>query len=512
MSHGSVEVNGQMGRKAAAYVRMSTETQDLSINQQLDYIARYAAGMQYTLVKVYRDEGKSGLTLRRRGGLQQLLVDILGGACDFDVLLIYDVSRWGRFLNIDEAACYEFLCGRAGVEVLYCAEAFGREALPLQHLMKDIKRLMAAERIRELSVRVFEAHAYLLRRGYKPGGAAGFGLRRVSVNADGRIRRVLEDGERKCHQTDRVMLTPGPAEEVRVVREIFRWYIEERMSYTAVARRLNQRGVPNGSGMPWHYLQVKAILTNEKYCGTLLYNRTSGKLRTSRRRNDEAEWLRCPAAHAPIVTPAELAQANAHYRLRRGLDRDAVLEALRQLYRRHGRLSYRLIEAEAGLPHSTLMIKMFGSLEAAYRLALRTERWPPDGMAQSCARRLTCQLLERVGACIARTGHRISSGATPYLLQVDGTWTLRVAVAACVCKGGYWGWRVPARAAGSDFVVCGLRGAGCDQLVKFALVQVAGLSQRTKWLGVGKHPRDMLVVSDIAQLFGLPAVGSLPDN
>jgi DNA invertase Pin-like site-specific DNA recombinase len=81
---------------------MSTDTQDLSITLQMDYIARYAAGMQYSIVQVYRDEGKTGLTLRHRAGLQHLLADVASGTHGFDLLLIYDVSRWGRFLDIDE--------------------------------------------------------------------------------------------------------------------------------------------------------------------------------------------------------------------------------------------------------------------------------------------------------------------------------------------------------------------------------------------------------------------------
>lgn len=47
--------------RAAAYVRMSTMKQDQSTAQQLDRIARFAAATQCAVVKVYQDEGKSGL-------------------------------------------------------------------------------------------------------------------------------------------------------------------------------------------------------------------------------------------------------------------------------------------------------------------------------------------------------------------------------------------------------------------------------------------------------------------
>lgn len=506
MSRAPSSALGTAAVRAAVYVRMSTDVQDLSIEQQLDYIARYAAGMQYELVRIYRDQGKSGVTLRRRPGLQSLLAEVVAGGHGFTVLLVYDVSRWGRFMDVDESAYYDFLCWRAGVEVVYCAELFGRAAAPLQHLLKDMKRLMAAEHSRQLSVRTFDAHVYLLRLGYKAGGVAGYGLRRLSVRADGTVRRMLDNGERKCHQTDRVVLTAGPEAEVLVVRQLYRWYMDEHLSYAALARRLNQRGVPGLSGRPWRDVQVRAILNNEKYCGNLLYNRTTAKLGAPRCSNPPALWLRHDAAHVPVVAPTLFARAAAQGALRRGQDPRAVLEHLRGIYRRHGRLSLRLVEAEPGVPHAALLKTMFGSVEQAFRLALQAEGWPPQGMAQVCTARLQGELRQRIERWVAIAGHRLESTDLRNVLLLDGRWTVRVAVASCIAKGQCLGWQVPARAAGSDFVLCGLRAERSERLAHYVLLEVARCGRQQCWIGAAQlATASGVLVSELGQLFGLDA-------
>ena len=42
----------------------------------------------------------------------------------FSALLVYDVSGWGRFQDVDESAYYEYVLKRAGIRVHYCAEQF----------------------------------------------------------------------------------------------------------------------------------------------------------------------------------------------------------------------------------------------------------------------------------------------------------------------------------------------------------------------------------------------------
>src|SRR5262245_35898798 len=104
-------------RRAAQYVRMSTEHQQYSTENQSDKIREHAERHNLEIVRTYADEGKSGLTIGGRSGLQQLLADVRSRTTDFELILVYDVSRWGRFQDADESAHYEYTCKQAGIQV-----------------------------------------------------------------------------------------------------------------------------------------------------------------------------------------------------------------------------------------------------------------------------------------------------------------------------------------------------------------------------------------------------------
>lgn len=109
---------------AAQYLRMSKDHQRYSIRNQARAISAYAGQHGLNIVKTYTDPGESGLTLRERPGLQALLADVIKPSCPFERILVLDVSRWGRFQNLDQSGHYEFICFEAGVPVIYCAELF----------------------------------------------------------------------------------------------------------------------------------------------------------------------------------------------------------------------------------------------------------------------------------------------------------------------------------------------------------------------------------------------------
>ena len=74
--------------RAAQYVRMSTEMQQYSIANQSEVILAYAAGRGLAIVKTYEDGARSGLHLKGRPALRELLADVEGGRADFDVILV----------------------------------------------------------------------------------------------------------------------------------------------------------------------------------------------------------------------------------------------------------------------------------------------------------------------------------------------------------------------------------------------------------------------------------------
>ena len=248
--------------RAAAYVRMSTDNQQFSTDNQLIAIQRYADGRGYEIVRTYADEGKSGLNVDGRPALQKLLADVESGRADFGILLVYDVSRLGRFQDPDEAALYELRCRRAGLEVHYCAEQFENDGSIGSSIIKTVKRAMAGEYSRELSVKVFAGQANLIRLGFRQGGAAGFGLRRMLVDQTGEEKGILGPGQHKSIATDRVVLVRGPDDEIEIVRKVYRRFVDEGICETDIAEELNRQGVLTDLGRPWTRGSVHQLLIN----------------------------------------------------------------------------------------------------------------------------------------------------------------------------------------------------------------------------------------------------------
>ena len=107
---------------------------------QRDKLREYAAQRGIEIVRTYADDGKSGLRIDGRQALQRLIKDVENGAVPFQVILVYDVSRWGRFQDADESAYYEYICRRAGIQVAYCAEQFENDGSPVSNIVKSVKR------------------------------------------------------------------------------------------------------------------------------------------------------------------------------------------------------------------------------------------------------------------------------------------------------------------------------------------------------------------------------------
>ncbi|MCL6468914.1 MAG: recombinase family protein, partial [Ralstonia sp.] len=268
--------------RAAEYVRMSTEHQQYSTENQADKIREYAQCRGIQIVRTYADEGKSGLSIDGRQALQQLIRDVESGHADFNMILVYDVSRWGRFQDADESAYYEYICRRAGIQVTYCAEQFENDGSPVSTIVKGVKRAMAGEYSRELSAKVFAGQCRLIELGFRQGGPAGYGLRRVLIDQSGAAKSELARGEHKSLQTDRVILQPGPDAEVAVVNQIYRWFDDDNLNESEIAERLNTQGIRTDLGRDWTRATVREVLSNEKYIGNNVYNRRSFKIKKHR--------------------------------------------------------------------------------------------------------------------------------------------------------------------------------------------------------------------------------------
>ncbi len=359
----------QRAIRGAQYVRMSTEHQRYSTENQSDAIAGYAEQRNIEIVRTYSDAGKSGLHIQGRDGLKQLIDDIQSGRADFEVVLVYDISRWGRFQDADESAYYEYICKRAGTSVVYCAEQFENDGSPVSTIVKGVKRAMAGEYSRELSQKVFTGQCRLIERGYRQGGPPGFGLRRMLIDENGEPKGILERGQHKSIQTDRVTLVPGTDEEISVVQEIFRSFVDDRNSEAEIAEKLNSGGVLTDLGRAWTRGTVHQILINEKYIGNNVWNRSSFKLKKHRVQNDPDIWVRAEGAFEAIVDLELFAAANAIIGARSArLTDDEMLAGLRDIFQAQGYLSGLIIDEADALPSSGSYSTRFGSLLRAYQL------------------------------------------------------------------------------------------------------------------------------------------------
>src|SRR5579864_473061 len=277
---------------AAQYLRMSTEDQQYSIINQRSRIQEYAQTHGLEIIKTYEDPGKSGVILKHRKGLKELLKDVVSGDAKFKTILVYDVSRWGRFQNPDEAAHYEFLCARSGIPLHYCAEQFCNDGTASSSIFKALKRSMAAEFSRELGEKVFRGKARLAGMGFWMGGPAGYGYRRRVVSEQGKLGRFLKPGEQKGLRTDRITLALGSHKEVEGVRLIFSMAARGE-NCTDIVRAMNRKRLLI-QGREWNDVTVLDILTNPKYTGANVWHRRTIRLHTRLRRVEPQDWIGKP--------------------------------------------------------------------------------------------------------------------------------------------------------------------------------------------------------------------------
>lgn len=388
---------------AAQYLRMSREHQRYSIRNQARAISAYAAQHGFKIVKTYTDPGESGLTLRERPGLQSLLADVIKPTRIFKHVLVLDVSRWGRFQNLDQSGHYEFICFEAGVPVIYCSEMFENDGTPVMALLKQIKRLQAAEYSRELSGKVLQAQLLQAKIGHKLGGSRRFGFDRVLVDEHDRPIQKLERGQTKALNNQRVIYAIGSDEEVKVVCDIFTWYTRDRMSMQQIVRRLTELKIPAGDRATWTLSQVRRVLSNELVLGIYVFNRTTQPLKSKKRLNPPEALIKTKVTE-PIISRVQFDIAARRLRIRRhNASPDENIAAVARLFRTKGYLTGKLIDECPYTQSQTVLLKQFGSILRVYELVgykpqgwVRSRKGRPPATKDEILARLR-ELYERLG-------------------------------------------------------------------------------------------------------------------
>ena len=353
--------------QAAQYLRISTGRQSTSLAGQAEMVERFANRQGITIGRTYFDLARSGLTTAGRLGFRQMLLDVRSKERTFSLILVPDISRWGRFQNPDQAAAYEFFCRDAGVEVLYVQDEdinpddFGSSVI------KHLRRMMAAEYSRELSDKVFRAHLTQAGLGYFQGGPPIYGFRRVLLSPAGGAKVTMSPGERKYSAMDRVTLALGPQREVRTIKMIFKAFVVTGQTIPEIVRHLNQNKVPAADESCWTFAKVRQVLKNDLVVGDYVYNRTSQKLAAQSQRNHESEWVRVRVGPAIVSTTlfdraAELLGQLSHC----SSSDQKMIVGLARLLKQKGRLSQVLIDVCPRIPSASTYANRFGSLQAAY--------------------------------------------------------------------------------------------------------------------------------------------------
>lgn len=217
------------------------------------------------------------------------------------------------------------------------------------------------------------------------------------------------------------------------------------MPEISIANILNNRQIVSETGRPWTRGVVHQILTNEKYIGNNVFNRTSFKLKIKHQQNNPADWIRKDGAFEAIVPVDLFLKARTIIENRsKHLDETHMLELLRQILARHGILSGIIIDEEDSAPSSSAYRSRFGSLLRAYQLiGFNPKRDYTYLDVNRALRKKYPDLISEISSNIKRFGGWITTNQETDLLTVNSEFTLSVVIAKCKpTPAGTNRWRI----------------------------------------------------------------------
>ena len=240
---------------AAIYARVSTERQEKeqTVDSQLDALYRAAreGGYEVAPSHVFVDERRSGAHLDRPG-LDRLRD--LASEGTFEAVLVASPDRLARHYAYQVLVMEELQ--RTGCEVVFLNHAFGetpeeRMLLQIQGVFAEYERALIKERSRR--GRLFAA-----KQGRVNWSHAPYGYRLIYKTESAPQKLVVDETE------------------AEVVRQIFRWCVEDRLTCYAIEKLLREQGVPTreGRALGWYQSTVGDILRDTVYKGVGYYNRT----------------------------------------------------------------------------------------------------------------------------------------------------------------------------------------------------------------------------------------------
>lgn len=282
MQHTFAPLNSLVRRKVAGYARVSTDSdeQENSYAAQVDYFTSYIKSHDdWTFIKVYTDEGISGVSTKRREGFNEMIADALAGK--IDLIVTKSVSRFARN-TVDTLTTIRELKAH-GIEVFFEKEGIytfdGKGELLL-----TIMSSLAQEESRSISENV----AWGIRKSF----------------SDGKV--MMPYGSFLGYEKGEDGTPKVVPEEAEIVRAIYRRFMEGFTPHQ-IAKELTERGVPTPrNGRKWGTSTVLSILENERYKGEAILQKsfcTDFLTKKTKKNEGELPQYHVRNSHPAIVTP-----------------------------------------------------------------------------------------------------------------------------------------------------------------------------------------------------------------
>jgi DNA invertase Pin-like site-specific DNA recombinase len=268
-------------KRVAAYCRVSTDKTDQigSFESQKRYFREYIEqNADLELYRIYADEGITGTNVKNRVSFKNMIEDAKNGK--FDLILTKEISRFAR--NLLDSIYYTRELKRYGVSVFFINDRIDTME-PDAELRLAILATIAQEESRRTSERV--------KWGQTRRMEAGIVFGRSMLGYD------VKNGEMTVNE-----------EGAEIVRAIFRMYTEDKMGFAAIARALDENGIPPMRAQKWNGTVVMRILKNEIYVGDLLQKKTytPDYLSHEKKYNRGAEEMIVIRDHHTPIIPREV--------------------------------------------------------------------------------------------------------------------------------------------------------------------------------------------------------------
>jgi site-specific DNA recombinase len=245
--------------KVAIYARVSSDAQDidLSLSAQLNSLRDYANKNNHDVVSEFVDEAESGRTADRPAFKEMIAQSRLKNP-PFEAVLVWKLNRFAR--SRVDSITYKTLLRSKGIDVISINEPVDDSPTGrlLEGVIESIDEFYSANLGQDIK-RGLRENA---KRGFFNGNRPPYGFHKTPVRDGNKTRHRLEPD-------------PEYSSSVATIRRIFELALRE-MGCKEIAKKLNREGLLTAEGKRWGKTTVHKVLTNEAYCGTLVWGGRQG--------------------------------------------------------------------------------------------------------------------------------------------------------------------------------------------------------------------------------------------